>query len=149
VTTLLRVRSRAMLITGSAVSALVLGSPIVTWVALPPEIRQLAVGVDLVMIGSILLAIAVFVMLLAMSSVSADEKGLTIVNGPIRHRYEWHEIVNIRFREGDPWAYVSTFRSDRDGDPQRRMVMAIQAPDGDRARLQAARLRQIWISHRP
>ncbi|SDB91891.1 PH domain-containing protein [Raineyella antarctica] len=146
--TLLRVRSRAMLITGSIVSALVLGSPIVTWIALPGEIRKLAVGVDLVMIGFILLAIVATVMLLATSSVSADEEGLTIVNGPVRHRYAWHEIVNIHFREGDPWAYVSTFRSDRDGDPERRMVMAIQAPDGDRARLQAARLRQIWMSHR-
>lgn len=146
---LLKVRSRAMLVTGITVSVLVLGSPIVTWLALPPEIRQLSVGVDIVMAGVVLLAVVVFVMFLALSSVRADERGLTIVNGPVRHRYPWHEIVEVRFREGDPWAYVYTFRTDSDGDPQRRMVMAIQAPDGDRARLQAARLRQIWLNYRP
>lgn len=146
---LLKVRSRAMLVTGITVSVLVLGSPIVTWLALPPEIRQLAVGFDLVMAGVVLLALVAFMMFLALSSVRADEQGLTIVNGPVRHRYPWHEIVDVRFREGDPWAYIYTFHTDRDGDPQRRMVMAIQAPDGDRARLQAARLRQIWLSHRP
>lgn len=146
---LLKVRSRAMLVTGTIVSVLVLGSPIVTWLALPPEIRQLAVGIDLVTSGVVLVVIVTLVMFLALSSVRADERGVTIVNGPVHHHYPWHEIVDVRFREGDPWAYVYTFRRDRDGDPQRRMVMAIQAPDGDRARLQAARLRQIWLSHRP
>lgn len=147
--TLLRVRSRAMLITGFIVSALVIGSPIVTWLALPQEIRSLAVGVDLGMIGLVLLAMVAVVLGVALSSVRADDRGLTIVNGPVRHRYQWHEIVDVRFLEGDPWAYVFTFRRDRDGDPQRHMVMAIQAPDGDRARLQAAKLRQIWLDHKP
>lgn len=147
---LLKVRSRAMLVTGTIVSVLVLGSPIATWLALPADIRQQLVGgVDMVMTAVVLLAIVIFVMFLSLSSVRADEKGVTIVNGPVRHSYPWHEIVDVRFREGDPWAYIYTIHTDRDGEPQRRMMMAIQAPDGDRARLQAARLRQIWLSHRP
>ena len=149
VTTLLKVRSQAMLVTAWIVSALVLGSPLVTWIALPPEIRQLSVGFDVALIVTTLLAIVTFVMFLGLSSVRADEEGLTIINGPVRQRHLWHEISDVRFREGDPWAYVYTFRTDSDGEPQRRMVLAIQAPDGDRARLHAARLRQIWLSRRP
>lgn len=146
---LLHVRSRATLVTASLVSVLLVVAPVVTWMVLPSDVRDLAVGLDLVSIGLVLLAIIGFIMFLGLSSVRADEQGLTITNGVVRHRYAWHEIVDVRFREGDPWAYVSTFRRDSDGDPQRRMVLAIQAPDGDRARLQAARLREIWLAHRP
>lgn len=146
---LLRVRSRALLSTAIAVSALVLGSPVVTWFALPVEIRRQATVPELAMILLILGAIVVFLMGLGLSTVVATEEGVTIRTGPIRHRYGWHEISDIRFQEGDPWAYVFTFRRDRDGDPERRMVMAIQAPDGDRARLNAARLQELWITHRP
>lgn len=146
---LLHIRSRATLVTASLISVLLVVAPVVTWMVLPADVRDLAVGLDLVSIAVVLLAIIGFIMFLGLSSVRADAQGLTITNGVVRHRYAWHEIVDVRFREGDPWAYVSTFRRDSDGDPQRRMVLAIQAPDGDRARLQAARLRQIWLAHRP
>ncbi|WOP18385.1 PH domain-containing protein [Raineyella sp. LH-20] len=146
---LLRVRSRAMLAAAIVVSALMLGSPLVTWFLLDPELRQQATWPELALILVTLLVIVVFVLGLGLSSVVATEEGVTITTGVIRHRYAWHEISDIRFEEGDPWVYVFTFRRDRDGDAQRRMVMAIQAPDGDRARLNAARLQELWISHRP
>ncbi|QGF24879.1 PH domain-containing protein [Raineyella fluvialis] len=146
---LLRVRSRTMLTTAIVVSLLTLGSPVVTWFALPPEIRAEATGPELAMVILILVAISAFTMGIGLSTVVATEEGVAISTGLIRHRYAWHEISDIRFLEGDPWAYIFTFRRDRDGDPQRRMVMAIQSPDGDRARLDAARLQEIWLSHRP
>lgn len=146
---LLHVRSRATLVAASVVSVVVLVAPVLTWLLLPAEIRRLAVGLDLFASGSVLLALVAFVMFIGLSSVRADDTGLTILNGPVRHRYAWHEIVDVRFREGDPWAYVYTFRRDSDGDAQRHVVLAIQAPDGDRARLHAARLREIWLGHRP
>lgn len=138
-----------MVVTSILVSLVVLGSPVVTWILLPPEIRRMAVGPEIGMILLFLLALVGLMLGLGLSYVRADDRGVTIWNGPVGHHYAWHEIVDVRFREGDPWAYVYTFRSDRDGDAQRRMVMAIQAPDGDRARLQAAQLREIWLSHRP
>ncbi len=146
---LLRVRSRALLSTAIAVSVLVLGSPVVTWFLLPGELQALASGPELALIIGTLLVIVVFVMGLGLSSIVATDEGVTITTGVIRHRYAWHEISGIRFEENDPWAYVLTFRRDRDGEPERRMVMAIQTPDGDRARLNAARLQELWITHRP
>ena len=145
---LLHVRSRATLVAASIVSVGVLAAPVVTWLLLPADLQQ-AVGPDLFAAGLVLLVLVAFVMIIGLSSVRADDTGLTIRNGPVRHRYAWHEIVDVRFREGDSWAYVYTFRRDSDGDAQRHLVLAIQAPDGDRARLHAARLREIWLGHRP
>lgn len=143
-----RVRPRALLTTSIVVAAVVLGSPVVMWFLLPVEIRAQAPAAEILGSVVILLAIAAFILGLGLSQVVADADGLVVRNGLSRYRLGWDEIVGFRFREGDPWAYVYSAATDADGDPHRRMILAIQGTDGDRARLDAARLEELWRERR-
>ena len=146
---LYRVRPRALLVTSIVVAIVVLGSPVVMWVLLPAEIRAQASGPEILGSVVILLAITGFIIGLGLSEVVADADGIVVRNGLSRYRLGWHEIAGFRFREGDPWAYVYTAATDADGDPRRRMILAIQGTDGDRARLDVARVEELWREHRP
>lgn len=139
VPTRLVVWPRVALITAVAVSAVLVSATLVGWWALPPHIQiQFSVS-QVVTLVFILIAMMGIVLGLGLSRVKADKAGLWVRNGVRVHSYRWDEVRGVRFRPGDPWAYVlldnSAERVRRSGERYRRQQMiAIQSPDGARAR---------------
>ncbi|GLY71999.1 PH domain-containing protein [Actinoallomurus iriomotensis] len=92
-----------------------------------------AVGdrIGLVVIGLILAGI---LHILARSRITADDRGVTVVNGLRTHEYEWAEILGVSMPEGAPWPMLDL------ADGSTLPAMGIQASDGDRARHAVAEL---------
>jgi Bacterial PH domain len=119
----------------------------VGWFALPRNIRQLFTVSELLTLLALLGLLVGVIVAVAASSVRADEAGLQIRNGLHRYRVPWSRVHKIIFRSGDPWAQLllrpadgSEFRIDLDA--EKRLLMGIQAVDGERARQAVEELRR-------
>jgi hypothetical protein len=66
------------------------------------------------------------------SRVSADDHGITVVNGYRRRVYEWSQVVAVNLRRGAPWAGMDL------SDGTSISLIGIQGSDGPRA-VQAVR----------
>lgn len=116
------------------------------WYALGADIRnqftafQIATLIffELVMIG--------LMMAMGLSTVTADDQGLTVRNLVRTTRLRWDEIAEIRFRHGDPWAYAVL--NDDPIDPTRRMLLGVQATDGAACDQAVAELRELLAASR-
>lgn len=130
---------RVASVTAITLSAVLVGATLLGWWALPESVQiQFTIGQVLTLIGIVIVMIGLMLGL-GLSRVRADESGLMIRNGVRVHRYRWDEIRGVRFRPGDPWAYVlldtTPERRERSGEKYRRQQMiAVQSPDGARAR---------------
>lgn len=131
---------RTLLLWATGFSVVLVGLSVWGWFALDPEIRaqftwfQVATLIffGLVMIG--------MMMGLGTCTVTATEKGLRVRNGVRVHRLAWADIAEIRYRQGDPWAYA--MHDDGTDDPERTMLLGVQATDGERCREAVAELRR-------
>ena len=119
----------------------------VGWFALPRNIRQLFTVSELLTLLALLGLLVGVIVAVAASSVRADEAGLQIRNGLHRYRVPWRRVHKIIFRGGDPWAQLllipadgSEFRVDLDA--EKRLLMGIQAVDGERAKQAVEELRR-------
>lgn len=65
---------------------------------------------------------------LGRARLTADDSGLTVVNGYRTRHYEWAQVVRIALPSGAPWARIDL------ADGTEKPVMAIQGSDGKRAR---------------
>ena len=111
-------------------AVVVVGGMVVLAAAMPPD-WALGDRVGLVVIA---LIIAWILHVLARSRVTADDRGLTVVNGLRAHEYEWAEVLGVSMAEGAPWPTLDV------ADGSAVAVMGIQASDGDRARRAVAEL---------
>jgi len=73
-------------------------------------------------------AVAVFALFISRSRVTADDQGLTFINGGRRRTFRWDEIAVVSMRPGTPWPTVET----KDG--RRFALFAIQGSEGASAR---------------
>jgi hypothetical protein len=87
--------------------------------------------IGLVVIGLIVVGV---LHMLARSRVTADDRGLTIVNGLRTHEYEWAEVLGVSMPEGAPWPTLDL------ADGSTIAAMGIQSSDGERARRAVAEL---------
>jgi hypothetical protein len=81
-------------------------------------------------IGMVVFALLVAGMLhlLGRLRVTADERGITVVN-PFRvHRYEWAEVLDVTMSEGDPWPKLDLANGVSLG------AMGIQSTERERSR---------------
>ncbi len=99
-------------------------------VAMPPP-WALGDRLGLVAIGVI---IAGILHMLARSRVTADDHGLTVVNGLRTHEFEWAEILSVSMGDGAPWPTFDL------ADGSTTVAMGIQASDGARAQTAVAEL---------
>ena len=74
---------------------------------------------------------------LVRSRVVAEKERLVVVNGYRTHVYEWAEVVSITLVRGAPWATLDL------SDGTTMSALAIQASDGDRARVAVRQLRAL------
>jgi hypothetical protein len=123
-------RPRRARIVPYVLATIVVAGMVVLAVAMPPT-WHLGDRIGLVVIG---LIVAGILHMLARSRVTADEGGLTIVNGLRTHEYEWAEILGVSMPVGAPWPTLDL------ADGSTVPAMGIQASDGDRARRAVAEL---------
>ena len=119
----------------------------VGWFALPRNIRQLFTVSELLTLLALLALLVGVVVGVAASSVRADEAGLQIRNGLHRYRVPWDRVHKIILRGGDPWAQLLLTPADGgefrvDLDAEKRLLMGIQAVDGERAKQAVEELRR-------
>jgi len=80
------------------------------------------------------LVVAAFLLWLARPRVSADDRGVTVVNLTRARRLDYAEIVKVNLRRGDSWVMLDL------ADGASLAAMGIQANDGERARRAAREL---------
>jgi hypothetical protein len=117
-------RPRRARIIPYVLAVVVVAGMVVLAVAMPSN-WGLGDRIGLVLVG---LAVAGVLHMLARSRVTADDHGLTVVNGLRTHEFEWAEILGVSMAEGAPWPTLDLADGSTIG------AMGIQASDGDRAR---------------
>ena len=75
------------------------------------------------------------------SRVTADEHGVTVVNGYRRRVFEWSQVVAVNLRRGAPWAGMDL------SDGTSISMLGIQGSDGDRAVRAIRELRRLVAEH--
>jgi Bacterial PH domain len=123
-------RPRRARIIPYVLAVVVVAGMVVLAVAMPSN-WGLGDRIGLVVIG---LLVAAVLHMLARSRVTADERGLIVVNGLRTHEYEWAEILGVSMGDGAPWPTLDL------ADGSTIAAMGIQASDGDRARRAVAEL---------
>jgi len=131
---------------GARVAGAVLGGMLLVlvvgvWIAWGADVRSrftLLQRGTLVAMG--LLGFAVWYALMR-SRVSADDHGVTVVNGYRRRDYEWSQVVAVNLRRGAPWAGMDL------SDGTSISVLAIQGSDGQRAVRAVRELRRLVAAH--
>jgi hypothetical protein len=113
------------------VLAVVVVAGMVVLAAAMPSNWALGDRIGLVVIA---LIVAGILHMLARSRVTADDRGLTLVNALRTHEYEWAEILGVTMAEGSPWPMLDL------ADGSTVAAMGIQASDGARARSAVAEL---------
>lgn len=96
--------------------------------AFPPEIRERFTPFQIATLIFFLAFMLGFVWVLALCYVRVDAAGLTYRNGLVTHRTPWADVVGIRYRDGDAWAFVLL---DQHG--AKRGLMGIMRTDRRRA----------------
>jgi hypothetical protein len=122
----------------SGLAAVVLVAAITfLWMMLPGEVQDdFGIGQRVTLI---LFFLAVLILLNALfrTSATADESGLTIVNGYKKRHYDWPEVIKVTLTPHRPWALLDLAEGDTVS------VMAIQVSDGSRARTAAHELATV------
>jgi hypothetical protein len=75
-----------------------------------------------------------------------DDDGILVRNGPFTRRVHWDDVASLRFRHGDPWAYIVLVGNP--DDPSRVALLGLQATDGTRTVAAVSDLRGVLASHR-
>jgi hypothetical protein len=80
---------------------------------------------------------------LVRTRVSADGRGLTVVNGYRRREFEWSQVVGVNLRRGAPWAGLDL------SDGTSISMVGIQGSDGARAVRAVRELRTLVAANTP
>ncbi|MDN3358380.1 PH domain-containing protein [Actinomadura sp. DC4] len=123
-------RPRRARIVPYVLAVIVVAGMVVLAVVMPSN-WHLGDRIGLVVIG---LIVAGILHMLARSRITADDRGVTVVNGLRTHEYEWAEVLGVSMTEGAPWPTLDL------ADGSTIPAMGIQASDGDRAFLAVAEL---------
>lgn len=140
-------RPRVLLVFASVVSVLFVAACLVGWFALG-SVRAQFTGLQVGTLVLFIVWIVGLMMGLALSVVVVEDSGLVVRNGVVTRRYDFSEVRAVRYREGDPWAYLELHETGTAGEHLRRQCLAIQRVDGARARADAVRLRDLIRARR-
>ncbi len=118
---------------GVLLLALVVG----VWIALGAEQRaRFTPAQRTTLVGFGVLGFAVL-HAIARSRVTADEHGVTVVNGYRQQVFEWSQLVAVNLRRGAPWAGMDL------SDGTSISMIGIQGSDGPRAVRAVQELRRL------
>jgi hypothetical protein len=114
-------------IAGVVLGAMLLVLVVAVWVAWGPEVRaRFTLFQRSTLVGFGLIAFGCWFALMR-SRVTADVRGVTVVNGYRRRAFEWSEVIAVNLRRGAPWAGMDL------SDGTSISMVAIQGSDGERA----------------
>ena len=133
---------------GARIAAAVFGALLLllvvgVWVALGADLRaRFTLAQRGTLVGLGLLGFA-GLHAIARSRVTAEERGLTVVNGYRRQVFEWSQLVAVNLRRGAPWAGLDL------SDGTSISMLGIQGSDGQRAVRAVQELRRLVAEHSP
>jgi hypothetical protein len=128
-------------VAGGILGGMLLALVVVTWLALGDDIRsRFSLFQRTTLVGMGLLGFVAWYALMR-SRVSADDHGVTVVNGYRSRAYEWSQVVGVNLRRGAPWAGMDL------SDGTSISMLAIQGSDGQRAIRAVRQLRRLVDEH--
>jgi hypothetical protein len=128
-------------IAGVVLGAMLLVLVVAVWVAWGPEVRaRFTLFQRSTLVGFGLIAFGCWFALMR-SRVTADSRGVTVVNGYRRRAFEWSEVIAVNLRRGAPWAGMDL------SDGTSISMVAIQGSDGERAIRAVRELRGLVAEH--
>lgn len=137
---------RNLLMWAIGFSVLLLGLMLFGWFALDAHIRALFTIPQILTLLFFAGFMITGMMSMGLSRVIADEEGVWFRNGLRIHRASWTEVAEVRYRHGDPWAYLVF--GDGSEDAPKKMLMGVQTTDGARAVEAVATLRELHAAAR-
>jgi hypothetical protein len=131
---------------GARVAGVVLGGMLLVlvvavWVAWGADVRaRFTFFQRSTLVGFGLIAFGCWFALMR-SRVTADARGVTVVNGYRRRAFEWSEVIGVNLRRGAPWAGMDL------SDGTSISMVAIQGSDGERAVRAVRELRRLIVEN--
>lgn len=113
------------------------------WFAVGAEIRSRVTGLQLGTLIFFVLMIVAIMLSIGYSRLWANPDGVTVRNMFRVRAFPLTEILGVRFRDGDPWAYL-LLRDPNSDEPKRYPILAIQSLERGGATTKVLRLRQ-WL----
>lgn len=129
------------LMTAVVLSVVTLMFSLYGWYAIGVDIRSRVSWFQGATLLFIIIAMIAIMLSIGYSRLWADEKGVTVRNGPVLRKFSVDQIAGLRLRSGDAWAYLLI----KDGNTvRRRAVLSIQHLEGARAKKKLRDLR-AWL----
>ncbi|MDO5735744.1 MAG: PH domain-containing protein [Propionibacteriaceae bacterium] len=129
------------LMTSVLLSVILLIFAMYGWYALGADIRaQVSLFQGATLLAMMLLMIGIMLSV-GYSRLWADERGVTVRNGPVLRRFTVDQIAGLRLRSGDAWAYLLIKDN---GTVKRRAVLSIQQLEGNAGKRKLRELRD-WL----
>ncbi len=127
---------------GPRIAALIFGIVLVAafgglWITFPQETKD---AVSPLQRATVIVFIGLGLVLLnglARSRITADEAGLTVVNGYRKRQLEWAQVVSVQLPPGAPWPSLDL------DDGTTISAMGIHGSDGARARTALTELKAL------
>lgn len=128
----------------ATIGGLMLAVVVVTgWFAVEQEVRDAFTTFQRLTLLAMALGVGCCWWALLRTRVTAEDGGLTVVNGFRTRRYEWSQVIGVNLRRGAPWAGIDL------SDGTSISAVAIQATDGSRAIAAVRALRVLIAAHTP
>lgn len=124
-------------VAGIAAGSMLLVMFLVTWVALPQDVRDSFTTFQRITVVVVIACGLAVLGALVRSRAVATEEGLWVVNGYKRRFLAWPEIVAVHLPPGAPWVTLDL------ADGGTCSVMGIQGSDGARAKQAVRELRSL------
>lgn len=135
--------SRPAMWVGLLGSIILLIAAMGVWLALGADIRSRVTTIQLAtLLGFVLIMVAIMLSV-GYSRMWAGPDGVTIRNILRVRKFKVADIVGVRMRKGDPWAYLLV-KSPSGEEPAKHAILAIQAAEGKSGMTKVLQLRQ-WL----
>ena len=136
-------RPHGVRVAATVLGLLLLALVVVVWIAWGADTRAaFSWGQRVTLVGFGLLGLTAWHALVR-TRVSADQRGLTVVNGYRRREFEWSQVVAVNLRRGAPWAGLDL------SDGTSVSMVGIQGSDGQRAVRAVRELRDLVAANTP
>ncbi|NYJ01530.1 hypothetical protein HNR19_002228 [Nocardioides thalensis] len=118
-------------------SVVLIGAFLGLWYSFDEETKQAVTVLQRCTIGFFVFIGVALMYAMARSRITADERGLTVVNGYRKREYEWAEVVAVRMPPGAPWPTLDL------ADGNTVSAMGVHGSDGAPARRAVAEIRAL------
>lgn len=118
-------------------SIVLVGAFLGLWYSFDEQTKQAVTVLQRCTVGFFVLVGVALMYAMARSRITADERGLTVVNGYRKREYEWAEVVAVRMPPGAPWPTLDL------ADGSTVSAMGVHGSDGASARRAVAEMKAL------